>query len=177
MSSPSHLILVTGGARAGKSRFAQRLAERGPFRRRLFIATAVACDEEMAARIARHRAGRDGLWDTLEEPVELPARIPRKFLSPGSALLLDCLPTFLTNLMLAGMREPAIRARVRRILSACRRPGLSSLFVTNEVGLGIVPEHPQARRFRDLLGVVNQEVAHAADEVHLLVAGIPLRVK
>lgn len=177
MSSPSRLILVTGGARAGKSRFAQRLVERGPFRRRLFVATAVACDEEMAARIARHRGSRNGLWSTLEEPTQLPARIPKKFLAPGGAILFDCLPTFLTNLLLEGLPESAIRSRMGRVLRACQKPGLTALFVTNEVGLGIVPEHPQARKFRDLLGTVNQQAARAADEVYLLVAGLPVRVK
>ena len=108
-ASPSRnskrLILVTGGARAGKSRFALALAQRAPSSRRLFIATAVACDPEMKARIARHRRERNGLWKTLEEPADLPQRIPKRFLSKGSFLLMDCLPTFVTNLLMAGLSD------------------------------------------------------------------------
>ena len=180
-SSQSHqlkrLILVTGGARAGKSRFAQTLAEQANSSRRLFIATAVACDPEMKTRIAKHRRERNGLWETLEEPTNLPARIPKTFLSKGSLLLLDCLPTLVTNLMLAGSSDRQILARTRKLLRAVRKPGVKAMVVTNEVGLGLVPEHPMGRRFRDLLGAVNQEAARSADEVYLLVAGLPLKVK
>ena len=177
MPSNPRLILITGGARAGKSRFAQSLAESGPYRRRLFLATAVACDPEMRRRIARHRRERDGLWKTLEEPVKLPERIPQRFLKRGSLLLLDCLPTFATNLMLAESSEPRIVRKVRSLLKACRKPGVTTLVVSNEVGLGVVPPSPLGRRFRDLLGILNQEIARSADEVHLLVAGLPVRVK
>lgn len=175
-SSP-RLILVTGGARAGKSRFAQTLAEPWDHSKRLFVATAVACDPEMKAKIARHRRERNGRWRTLEEPTELPARIPQRFLSRGSLLLVDCLPTFITNLMLAGSSDRQILARARKLLRSFRKPGLSALVVTNEVGLGLVPEHPMGRRFQDLLGTVNQEAARSADEVYLLVAGLPIKVK
>jgi len=187
----TRLILITGGARAGKSQFAQSLAEAGAYQRRLFLATAVACDAEMKSRIARHRRSRNGLcaearggasssagrWKTVEEPIRLPERIPAQFLRNGSLLLLDCLPTFVTNLLLAKVSEKQIEARVRRLLRACRRPGVTALMVSNEVGLGLVPENSLGRRFRDLLGTVNQQVARSADEVYLLVAGIPMRVK
>jgi len=184
-------ILITGGAKAGKSRFAQDLAERGAYRRRLFVATAVACDSEMQERIARHRRSRCaggrggvsangnhcGLWTTLEEPTHLPERLPKAFLSSKSVILLDCLPTFVTNLFLQGVSQVQIQERVRKIVQACNRPGLTTLFVSNEVGLGVVPDHPLGREFRDLLGVVNQQVAQVAEEVYLVVAGVPLRVK
>ncbi len=173
----SRLILVTGGARAGKSRFALELAEQGPFRKRLFVATAVACDPEMRLRIANHRRSRDGRWVTLEEPVRLPERIPVSQLSPRNLILLDCLPTFLTNLLLAGQSHAQIQKRIRSLLKACRRPGLSCILVTNEVGLGLIPDHPLGREFRDLLGVVNQQVACVSDEVYLLVAGLAMRLK
>lgn len=176
ISSP-RLILVTGGARAGKSRFAQTLAEQSTRSKRLFIATAVACDPEMRGRIAKHRRERNGHWKTLEEPVDLPARIPQKFLVEGSLLLIDCLPTFITNLMLTGSSDRQILARTRKLLQAVRKPGVEATLVTNEVGLGVVPEHPMGRRFRDLLGAVNQEAARSADEVYLLVAGLPMKVK
>ncbi len=177
LTSSPRLILVTGGARAGKSRFALSLADHASCSRRLFIATAVACDPEMKAKIAKHRRERNGHWKTLEESVDLPARIPSKFLSKGSLLLLDCFPTFVTNLMLAGSSDPQILARARKLLKALRKPGVRALMVTNEVGLGLVPEHPMGRRFRDLLGAVNQEAARSADEVYLLVAGLPIKVK
>jgi adenosyl cobinamide kinase/adenosyl cobinamide phosphate guanylyltransferase len=189
-SSP-RLILVTGGARAGKSRFALSRADHTSCSRRLFIATAVACDPEMKARIAKHRRERNGLcaearggasssagrWKTLEEPADLPSRIPKRFLSKGSFLLMDCLPTFVTNLMLAGSSDRQVIVRLRKLLWAFRKPGVTALVVTNEVGLGLVPEHPMGRRFRDLLGTVNQEAARSADEVYLLVAGLPMKVK
>ena len=176
-SLSSRLILITGGARAGKSQFAQSLAEAGTYQRRLFLATAVPCDAEMKSRIARHRCSRNGLWKTVEEPFRLPERIPAQFLRNGSLLLLDCLPTFVTNLLLAKGSEKQIEARVRRLLRACCRPGVTTLMVSNEVGLGLVPENSLGRRFRDLLGTVNQQAARSADEVYLLVAGIPMRVK
>ena len=171
------LILVTGGARAGKSRFALSLVEHAICSRRLFIATAVACDAEMKAKIAKHREERNGLWKTLEEPSDLPRRIPERFLAKGSFLLVDCLPTFITNLMMAGRSDRQILVRVRKLLWTCRKPGVSTLVVTNEVGLGLVPEHRLGRRFRDLLGMANQDAARSADEVYLLVAGLPVKVK
>jgi len=175
--SVSRLIFVTGGARSGKSRFALSLAERGSFRRRLFVATAVACDGEMRRRIRRHRKERNGFWLTLEEPLRLPERLPASHLRPGGAVLLDCLPTFVTNHLLARRSSDSIRHRVRRLLARCRRPGVTTFLISNEVGLGLVPENALGRRFRDLLGVVNQQAAQAADEVYLLVAGQPLRIK
>lgn len=175
-ASSSRLILVTGGARAGKSRFAQELAERYPFVRRLYVATAVPCDREMRLRIARHRARRGGGWTTLEEPTRLPERLPGK-LPSGSVLLFDCLPTFVTNLLLEGHSSSQVRCRVRALVRACRRPGWTAVFVSNEVGWGIVPEGRLSRRFRDLLGEINQGVAASADEVYLAAAGIPVRIK
>ena len=170
-------ILVTGGARAGKSDFALGLAKRAVVRRRLFVATGVSCDPEMRDRITRHRKSRDGHWVTLEEPIRLPERLPKRFLAPGHLILFDCLPTFITNLLLDQKSPRQIHSRVQALLKICRRPGLFSILVTNEVGLGIVPDHPLGREFRDLLGKVNQQVARAADQVYLLVSGIPLRLK
>lgn len=177
MPRSSRLILVTGGARAGKSRFAQALAESGPFTARWYLATGVPCDAEMRARIARHRRGRAGGWATLEEPRRLPEQIPARALAPGRVLLLDCLATWTTNLLLDHHTPAQVRRRVASFLRACRRPGLTTIVVSNEVGWGLVPEHPLGRTFRDLLGQVNQQVACAADNVHLLVAGLPMKVK
>ena len=175
--SASRLILITGGARSGKSRFARKMAEGSKAGRRLFVATAVGCDGEMLSRIARHRRERDGRWATLEELTRLPERLPASYLSPGGVILFDCLPTFVTNLLMARHSHASIRKKVGAVLKACRRPGLTSLFVSNEVGFGLVPEHPLGREFRDLLGTVNQEVARSADEVYLLVAGLPVQIK
>lgn len=186
--SRAHLIFMTGGARSGKSRFALELAEGGPFRKRLFVATGVACDSEMKARIARHRKAREGRfgarhhsgkggWHLLEEPIDLPERLPKRLLTPGSFILVDCLATFLTNLLLAKNSAPQIHRKIDALLTTCRRPGVTAVFVSNEVGLGLVPEYPLGRRFRDVLGAVNQKVAEAADEVYFLVAGIPMRLR
>ena len=170
-------ILVTGGAKAGKSRFALDLAKDRPFRKRLFVATAVACDSEMKNRIAQHRKDRDGRWATLEEPIHLPERLPARWLTSGNLILIDCLPTFVTNLMLAQIPHAKILRKIQELLKICHRPRLTTIVVTNEVGLGLVPESPLGREFRDLLGTVNQQVARAADEVYFLVAGLPMRVK
>lgn len=173
----SQLILVTGGARSGKSRFAQQWAETSACSRRLFIATGVACDPEMSAKIARHRCDRGSRWKTVEEPLQLPERLPSDFLTAGSVCLLDCLPTFVTNHLLTGKKPPQILSRIRRLLTTFRRSGNTTLVVTNEVGWGVVPDQPLARQFRDLLGEVNQWIAAEADEVHLMISGIPWRVK
>lgn len=114
---------------------------------------------------------------TLEEPTRLPERLPKRHLNSETLILFDCLPTFITNLLLAKRSPDQIHSRIRALLKTCSRSGCSAIFVTNEVGLGIVPKHPLGRRFRDLLGTVNQEVARAADRVYLMVAGIPVRLK
>ena len=173
----SRLIFVTGGARSGKSRFALQLAEEKGYRHRLFVATAVACDPEMRQRIVRHRKERNGPWAALEESTCLPERLPKNRLSSGTVVLVDCLSTFVTNLLLAKKSSSQILRQVRSLLKALKRPGVTAICVSNEVGLGIVPEYPLGREFRDLLGTVNQAAAQAADEVYFLVAGIPTRIK
>ena len=188
--SRSRLVLVTGGARSGKSRFAQDLAEKISCNRRLFVATAVACDPEMKKKIARHRrqrlrlaeaaprpsGQRNGHWKTLEEPLQLPERFPPA-VSSKTVFLFDCMPTFITNHLVAGQTTSKILQRIHRIVRFFRRSGASAVLVTNEVGLGVVPDHPLGRKFRDLLGEVNQVMAREADEVHWMVSGIPWRIK
>jgi len=173
----SRLILIGGGVRAGKSRFAQQLGESGPYRKRIYVATAVACDRSMRQRIARHRRQRGRRWVTWEEPTKLPERILNHPLKPHTFLLIECLPTFLTNLLMAGDSLKAIQRRVGLLVKALRRPGLTVAVVTNEVGCGIIPASPIARQFQELLGWVNQTVARSADEVWWIWAGIPIRVK
>jgi len=164
-------VLVLGGARSGKSRHAQALAEAaGP--RRLFVATAQVLDEEMRERVERHRADRDASWRTLEEPLELPAvlRAPRE---PGEAVLVDCLTLWLSNLLVAG-RD--VEAASDALVAAVPAGDVPLVLVSNEVGLGIVPDNALARRFRDAAGRLNQRLAAACDAADLVVAGIPLRI-
>ena len=163
-------ILITGGARSGKSVFAERVIV-GLGGAPTYIATAQPQDDEMDARIAAHKARRGAEWGLIEEPMDLAGALRQTDIGPR---LVDCLTLWLTNLMLA---EVDWRAAVDGVVALL--PDLSHpvVFVTNEVGLGIVPENPLARRFRDAAGAVNQTIADAADEVFLVVAGQPLKVK
>lgn len=171
MTAARH-ILVLGGARSGKSRFAQALAEAEPGEL-VYIATAEALDAEMADRIARHRADRGARWRTVECPLDLTATLAREQ-REGRVLLVDCLTLWLSNLMLAERDCAQVAADL-----AARLPGMAGtiLLVSNEVGLGIVPENAVARRFRDEAGRLNQMVAQAVGQAWLLAAGLPLRLK
>ena len=162
--------LFLGGARSGKSRLAQAAAEAlpGPL---TYLATGEAGDEEMAARIARHRADRGPRWRTVECPVALPDAID----AAGEAVVLvDCLTLWLSNLMLGGHDLDAARSALVERVAAPRGP---LLLVSNEVGLGLVPETPLGRAFRDEAGRLNQAVAAAADRVVFVAAGLPLVLK
>ena len=157
------LTLVLGGARSGKSRHAESLFGPGP---RTYIATAQAFDDEMRTRIATHRADRaDQGWTTIEEPLDL-----ADALRVDQPLLVDCLTLWLSNLLLAELPIPSLDAA----LAARTHP---TVLVSNEVGLGIVPDNALARRFRDEAGRLHQHLAALADTVTLVVAGIPMRVK
>jgi adenosylcobinamide kinase/adenosylcobinamide-phosphate guanylyltransferase len=167
-------ILVTGGARSGKSRYAeQRTQELGE--RRLYIATAEAKDEEMAQRIAAHQKRRGNQWITVEEPVELAAALAARRGGTDCALV-DCLTLWLSNLMLR-RDEKYVQEKVEELLQTVPRLDFHLVLVTNEVGLGIVPDNFLARQFRDLAGWANQQVATLATEVIIMVAGIPMVVK
>jgi adenosylcobinamide kinase/adenosylcobinamide-phosphate guanylyltransferase len=163
------LTLVLGGARSGKSRFAEQLiaATPPPW---LYIATAQALDTEMAARIATHRARRSADWVTHEAPHDLTAVLTS---TAGRPVLIDCLTLWLSNRMLA---EADVETEVV-LLQALAEHKETAVVVANEVGLGIVPDNALARRFRDLQGVLNQRVAAVADRVILTVAGLPVVVK
>ncbi|MBO1438256.1 bifunctional adenosylcobinamide kinase/adenosylcobinamide-phosphate guanylyltransferase [Meiothermus sp. CFH 77666] len=167
----ARLILVTGGARAGKSAFAQEWAQALGDGQVSFIATAQALDDEMRQRIARHQAERPPGWETLEEPLEVPYTLSQ---AQGRVVLLDCLTLWVSNLMLA---EREVLPEVENLLAARAETGKTLLVVTNEVGMGIVPDNTLARRYRDLLGAANRRIAEEADVVYLLVAGIPLKLK
>jgi adenosylcobinamide kinase/adenosylcobinamide-phosphate guanylyltransferase len=163
---------ILGGARSGKSRFAQALAEASGLQCR-YVATAQALDQEMAARIARHQEDRGRHWQTVEAPLDLSGAIA-DLGQPGSILLVDCLTLWLSNLLGAG-RDPV--PETGRLLDALGRSRAQTILVSNEVGLGIVPETPLGRAFRDHAGRLHQRVAARADRVALMVAGLPLWVK
>ena len=166
------ILLVLGGARSGKSRYAQARAE-AIADKRLFIATAQAFDEEMRDRIARHRADRGPGWETLEAPLDLAAAIA-VHAAADRVLLVDCLTLWTSNLMLADRDIPATTATLIAALAQANGP---VILVSNEVGLGIVPDNALARRFRDAAGIVNQQLAASAHEVQFMVSGLPLAIK
>jgi adenosylcobinamide kinase / adenosylcobinamide-phosphate guanylyltransferase len=168
------LILITGGARSGKSKYAeQRAAALGS--RRLYIATAEAKDEEMARRIAEHKQRRGNDWRTIEEPLALSAALLAQRGRTECALV-DCVTLWLSNLLLRHDVDFAAR-NVEELMETLARLDFHVVLVTNEVGWSIVPDHPLGRQFRDLAGWTNQQIAAAADEVILTVAGVPMIVK
>jgi len=176
------LILVLGGARSGKSAFAQRLARERGGDRVLFVATAAPGDEEMRQRIEKHQRERPAGWRTLEVQRDVGSAI-REHAGDAAAIVVDCLTVLVSNL-LAEVEDPfateveaEVTAEVEG-LTACatQLPG-PLIVVSNEVGLGLVPPYPLGRAYRDLLGQANQILARQADEVYLMVAGIPVKIK
>jgi adenosylcobinamide kinase/adenosylcobinamide-phosphate guanylyltransferase len=176
------VILVTGGSRSGKSAYAQKLAESLPGAR-AFVATAPLIDEEMRDRVLRHQKARAGSagWSTIEEPVALARALgdARRF----DVLLVDCLTLWINNLMFEAekqgrkIEEEEIEQLCRELLNALSGHPGTVVFVTNEVGMGIVPENALARRYRDLVGRCNQTIAGGADMVTFVACGIPLHLK
>jgi adenosylcobinamide kinase/adenosylcobinamide-phosphate guanylyltransferase len=166
----AQLTLVLGGARSGKSRHAESIitAQPPPW---IYVATAQALDAEMAARIGAHRARRGAGWTTIEAPRELAATLAAHSQAP---ILVDCLTLWLSNLMMADAPIDEEYDRLEQTLAQATAP---VVMVANEVGSGIVPDNALARRFRDLQGALNQRIAARADNVVLLVAGLPLILK
>lgn len=165
-------ILVLGGQRSGKSRYAEQLVVAGGLIP-VYLATATPGDEEMAARIAAHRARRGETWRTVEEPLDLAGALLRES-GPGFHVLVDCLTLWLSNLVGAGRK---VAAETEALLGALARVAGPVVLVSNEVGLGVVPDNALARRFADDLGILNQRVAAAVDGVVLMAAGLPLTLK
>jgi adenosyl cobinamide kinase/adenosyl cobinamide phosphate guanylyltransferase len=181
------LILVTGGARAGKSTFAEQLAHQlGGDRGVCYLATAEPGDDEMLSRIAAHRAARPPGWRTIEAPHSVIAALDGLANSLSvRVVLLDCLTLLVSNVLLAQPHQtptvediwPAVEAEANALIRFATRAAVTTVVVTNEVGLGIVPDNRLARMYRDLLGRANQRLAAQAAFVYLLVAGIPVEIK
>ena len=182
----SQFTLITGGARSGKSRFAELLATHTK-RPVIYIATAQIGDEEMALRVKKHQQQRPSTWRLIEEPRNIRDTLIQLKDEDG-VILLDCVTLWLTNLLLAGNLqndndlfnnelEPQILDIVKEVAQLAREIKPQVIFVSNEVGQGIVPEYPLARAYRDLAGRSNQILAHSADQVYMVVAGFPMEIK
>jgi adenosylcobinamide kinase/adenosylcobinamide-phosphate guanylyltransferase len=175
------MIFITGGARSGKSALAESVAARrgGEV---VYIATAGAGDDEMRGRIEEHRRRRPADWQTVEAPDDLPAAVTAG-LADGRTVLVDCLTMYLSNLILSqeavdsGELMRVVDGEIGRLADICRSGNGDIIMVSNEVGMGIVPENPLARIFRDAAGRANQRLAQVAEEVFMCVSGIPLKVK
>jgi adenosylcobinamide kinase/adenosylcobinamide-phosphate guanylyltransferase len=166
-------VLVLGGARSGKTGFAERLAMRAG-RHPAYLATAEALDAEMQDRVRTHQQQREGRFATIEEPIELTAAILRTA-RQHDAILVDCLTLWITNLLGAGADVAVAVEELAATLGEI--DAATVILVSNEVGLGIVPDNPLARTFRDLSGAAHQRLAEICEEVHFIVAGLPLTLK
>ena len=177
------MILITGGARSGKSTFAEKLASNLANGRKAYIATAQVFDDEMAQRIKIHQSRRGEDWKTFEAPFNAEEAI----IEAGGdfdVILFDCLTIYLSNFLCAFENvddidkiNAELQIVVKKLINAAKRIRGTIIFVTNEVGAGIVPENKLARVYRDCAGIANQMIAAEADEVYLVVAGIPLKIK
>lgn len=188
----SHITLITGGARSGKSRFAELLAKQHSSV--IYVATAQVYDSEMELRVEKHRAQRPAHWQLVEEPYHL-AQVLRQYEHQADVMLIDCITLWLTNLILANSQdldwsagdamkksdqellERKVMAQVQEAVQAAAGMDGRLIFVSNEVGMGIVPDNPLSRLYRDLAGRANQMISQAADEVYLVVAGYPVEIK
>ncbi len=172
-SAPTR-ILIGGGVRCGKSAFALRVARRLGTRR-VFVATAQGLDEEMRGRIAQHRQDRGTDFATIEEPLELPSVVER--VTDADVVVVDCVTLWLSNLLLRGDDEAAILQHVDRLVDAVQAARFHFVAVTNEVGMGVHPEHPLGRAFRDVAGRTHQRLAVCANEIYFAALGVMLRLR
>jgi adenosylcobinamide kinase/adenosylcobinamide-phosphate guanylyltransferase len=172
----NHPILVLGGARSGKSRFALEHGNRSSGSK-YYIATAQALDTEMIRRIEDHRRKRPSDWKTVEEPLKLPD-VLQSIEGKADVAVIDCLTLWLSNLCIkTDGDEKKIRAEIDRLMNVATRVSLSVVAVSNEVGLGIVPADPRSRLFRDLAGILHQRFAEVCHEVYWMTAGIAVKIK
>lgn len=168
------VVFLTGGARSGKSSFALKRAE--GYAKKVFLATAETFDEEMALRVKKHREERGDEFHTIEEPLHLDKalwRMPEN----TEVVIVDCLTVWAGNLLYKLGDETVIMSHVDRLLDILQNPPCNIILVTNEVGMGIVPENAMARGFRDIAGMINQKVAGVSTEAWFLCSGIPMRLK
>jgi adenosylcobinamide kinase/adenosylcobinamide-phosphate guanylyltransferase len=175
----SRVIFITGGARSGKSSLALKPASMCAGKK-AYIATAEPLDSEMLKRIKRHKAQRGDGWDVIEEPLKI-TDVIEKIMNKYTLIVLDCLTLWVSNLMTGEHDDANIEEEYKSFIKVLnlfkRTDGLQLIVVSNEIGMGIVPDNPLARRFRDQAGKLNQIVAETADEVYLVVSGIPVRIK
>ena len=174
------MTFILGGARSGKSRFAQELAAKLG-KRVLFVATGEPLDEEMSARIEAHKRSRSPAWKTLESPTDV-AQAMRGKIGDAEVVIIDCLTLLVSNLIGtedvdAGTLEKRVTAELEELVAFVRTTKAHFIIVSNEVGLGLVPPYPGGRVYRDALGTANQMLARNADEVYFMVAGIPIELK
>lgn len=169
-------VFVLGGCRSGKSGYALETARQFSGDNRVFIATCIPHDDEMKQRVARHQEERDRVWQTVEAPLMLPEAITTKS-RRADIILADCLTLWVSNLLMEADGSEIVERRIPQLTAAIAKAECPVILVSNEVGQGIVPENKLARRFRDLVGFVNQAVAACADQVVWTVAGIPVTVK
>ncbi|MCK4520206.1 MAG: bifunctional adenosylcobinamide kinase/adenosylcobinamide-phosphate guanylyltransferase [Candidatus Omnitrophica bacterium] len=168
-------ILVLGGARSGKSSYAVDLAKKLK-KRTVFIATATVSDSEMEKRIKLHKKVRPRQWKLIEESKDISLILP-KLKGKYGVVLIDCLGLLISNLLADNLEDKKIEMRIKKLISTILKLKVTTILVSNEVGMGIVPISPLARRFRDLVGLSNQMIAKNADKVIFMQAGIPLIIK
>ncbi len=168
--------LILGGCRSGKSRHALALGERSTGHRNLFVATCQPHDDEMEKRIKRHQKERGSHWHTIEAPLD-PDRVIKERGAGTNIVLIDCLTLWISNLMMAHEDDEQVMNAVNRLYQAILTPPCPVILVSNEVGMGIVPENALARRFRDLAGWCNQKMASGCDGVIWMVAGIAVPIR
>ena len=169
-------VFVIGGCRSGKSRYALEYARNIPGKKKIFIATCRAYDDEMKQRIARHQKERSRDWITVEEPLQLPKAIAENS-QKADLVIVDCLTLWVSNLLMETEDIQSIEMQIQHLIRAIRATSCPLVLVSNEVGAGIVPENRLARIFRDLTGFVNQAVADCVGKVFWMVAGIPVTIK
>ena len=170
------IILVIGGCRSGKSSYALKMANKFSKNKKLFIATSVPYDDEMRKRVTKHKKERGVDFITIETPIKIYDTIREKN-STMDVIVIDCLTLWLSNLMENRLNDNDIFNEVKKLKLSCNQSASSVIMVANEVGSGIVPENSVARRFRDIAGFINQEIASHADRVFWTVAGIPTQIK
>lgn len=172
----NEIIFIIGGCRSGKSKHALQIAEDMPGGRKFYIATCVPQDDEMKQRVAKHQRERSQAWVTIEEPLGLPQALSQNS-SKADVLLVDCLTLWLSNLLTETNNEAKLEEKTFQLIEALKKATCPIILVSNEVGTGIVPENKLARQYRDITGQINQAVAHCANKVVWMVAGIPVTIK